>query len=96
MKKPPGSIRGFSKESDQLSWVRQTGRVKAMVRVGFAFGFSDIGSGYGWLLLTDQRCSEIRRKPENIVFGFRHLLVNLAGGSSRHLGLSEKSLFLRK
>jgi hypothetical protein len=54
MKKPPGLIRGFSKESDQLSGVRQTGRGKAMVKKGLLRIF-----GY-WIrvrlvALTDQR-----------------------------------------
>ncbi len=42
-------------------------------------GFSDIGSGYGRLLLTTQRCDGSSAQPEKKVLNSRCALINLPG-----------------
>jgi len=73
MKKPPRLVGGFSEKN--WIWVfigmvngpglRQGGQGSAS-----DFGFSDIGSGYGCLLLTEQRCGIVGRWPKIIGLGF--------------------------
>jgi hypothetical protein len=59
-KKPPGLAGGFSKKigSHFHSVGERAGVTVIASEVAQDVGFSDIGSGYGWLLLTTQRCGE--------------------------------------
>jgi hypothetical protein len=80
-KKPPGLAGGLSEKiGSHFHRVGKRAGVTAIAsEVAQDVGFSDIGSGYGRLLLTTRRCGGYTALPEKRVLNSKWLLVNLPG-----------------